>query len=387
MTVKGRRIMAIAVAAVLALIAGKSVRVHRAMRGIGSFETEKEDILQRRDWLLSKVLVEPSALIAEMPAAVGPQFQGEWALYSCSMLSAALVNIALLYPETREQALPAIDSLIKIVMSPELRQYDAVRWDEDPLESLSGMKSHISYLSHLSWMISGYKRIGGDRRYDAVNARVCEAMNRRILASAKLNLQTYPRERIYVPDMLVAIVALSNYARQNGGRYRSTAERWEKEMKANWTDRKTGILQSTLPDDEVWMGPGPVKGSYSALSCYYLTFVDKSFAKDQYELLKKVFFQKHCVAGIREYHDRRCLLGIDVDAGPIVMNLSPTGTAFAVGGATFFEDHEVRGKLMKTAELAGSSVSRKGKRHYKLADMALVGEAIMLAMRTAVAWY
>lgn len=37
-------------------------------------------------------------------------------------------------------------------------------------------------------------------------------------------------------------------------------------------------------------------------------------------------------------------------------------------------------------EIAGSSVTWKGKRHYLLANVALVGEAIMLAMRTATDW-
>ena len=69
------------------------------------------------------------------------------------------------------------------------------------------------------------------------------------------------------------------------------------------------------------------------------------------------------------------------------MNLSPSGTAFAVGSATFFEDGDVRKQFMKTGELAGFTVKSKGTRHYKLADVALVGEAIMLAMRTAVPWY
>ena len=77
---------------------------------------------------------------------------------------------------------------------------------------------------------------------------------------------------------------------------------------------------------------------------------------------------------------------MDIDAGPILMNLSPSGTAFAVGSATFFEDWGIRRKLMKTGELAGFTVARKGMRHYKLADIALVGEAIMLAMKTAVSW-
>ena len=73
---------------------------------------------------------------------------------------------------------------------------------------------------------------------------------------------------------------------------------------------------------------------------------------------------------------------MDIDAGPIVCNLSPSGTAFAIGCATRFDDAEVRRNLLKTAEIAGSTLTWGDKSHYLLADFALVGEAITLAMRT-----
>jgi hypothetical protein len=74
------------------------------------------------------------------------------------------------------------------------------------------------------------------------------------------------------------------------------------------------------------------------------------------------------------------------DAGPILFNLSPTGTAFGIGSITYFEDFELRKKFLKTAELAGFTVTKGDKKHYLLADVALVGEAITLAMRTATNW-
>ena len=43
-----------------------------------------------------------------------------------------------------------------------------------------------------------------------------------------------------------------------------------------------------------------------------------------------------------------------------------------------------RNKILRTAELAGSTIKIGDKRHYLLADIALIGEAIMLAMRTNV---
>ena len=64
----------------------------------------------------------------------------------------------------------------------------------------------------------------------------------------------------------------------------------------------------------------------------------------------------------------------------------PVSIAFAVGSVTYFEDWALRKKLLKTGEMAGTTLHRKGKNHYLLADVALVGEAIMLAIRTAVGW-
>ena len=181
-------------------------------------------------------MVEPRQLLNEMPGSIGLQFQGEWALYSCSMLAEALSNMTEFYPETKGDAIATIDSLILIVKSPELRLYDKLRWDEDPLESLNGDKSHVSYLSHLAWMIGNYRRIGGDNRYQQLHDSVCETMNRRILQSPILNIPTYPDELVYVPDMMVAIVALSDYAMFNDGKYSSTVKDWICRAKSEWVD-------------------------------------------------------------------------------------------------------------------------------------------------------
>lgn len=365
--------------AILTLILIKAVWTWCFCSRNGTFEGEKKDILERRAYLIERVVTTPDKLLEEMPSAIGPQFQGEWALYTCSMLSAALVNISNLYPETREESVEYIDSLINIVLSREIRQYDMERWGEDPLESLEGDNSHISYLSHLAWMICGYKYIGGERKYDSLLHSLCRTMDRRILQSENLNLETYPGEYVYIPDMLVAIVALENYSRIYNGKYSSTVSRWLDMAKSEWLDEKTGLLPAFLSD--AWLNP-PVKGSYSALSCYYLTFIDEDFAREQYDRFKETFLKRFPVAGFKEYSNRGCLIGFDIDAGPLIFNLSPSGTAFGVGSVTYFNDIKIRRKLLKTAEIAGTTVSGKGKRHYFLADIALAGEAIMLAMRT-----
>ena len=378
---KFEKMMILGIIALLIIVL-KSISVSWLTKEHGSIEAEKEDIIERRNYLVSKLVTTPQKVLNEMPFGIGIQFQGEWALYSCSMLSAALVNISHLYPETKEENLQSIDSLIKIVMSPEMRYYDTMRWNEDPLESLTGDNSHVSYLSHLAWMICSYKEIGGDNKYDKLLASLCMTMNHRILLSKGLNLPTYPGESIYIPDMLVAIVALDKYSDMNDGKYRSTVRKWIKKAQKEWLDDDTGLLASFVDENGKQYEDAPVKGSYSALNCYYLTFIDETFAKQQHEKLKKLFWRDGFVTGLKEYWDRSCPIGLDMDAGPIILELSPSGTAFFAGSSTFFNDSIVRKGILKTAEIAGHTIKIGNKRHYLLANIALVGESIMLAMRT-----
>lgn len=370
-----------AILIVVVLIVAKVIWFYIATRNQGTFDAEKQEILQRRNYLADRLITTPSELLIRMPRAIGEQFQGEWALYSCSMYTAALVNIARLYPEEREESIRLINEIIQIALSLEIRRYDTVRWGEDPLESLSGDRSHISYLSHLAWMIGGYRAIGGGPQYDDLHDELCAAMDRRILQSPTLNLPTYPGEFIYVPDMLVAIVALSDYARQHNGKYASTVERWVTRIHEEYLDPNTGLIPSFISsvsaEDTL-----PVKGSYTALSCYYLTLVNPVMAREQYDRLKTYFLKRRPITGIKEYAEKSPFLAFDIDAGPIICGLSPTGTAFATGSATFFNDTTLRRSILRTAEQAGTTVTFTNKTHYALADFALVGEAIMLAMRT-----
>lgn len=374
----------IILAFIASLAIGKVIWVRIETRNHGTFETEKTELLQRRNYLLGKIKVAPQQLIDEMPASVGRQFQGEWALYSLSMLTMSLHNLSILYPETRDENLRYMSSLIDTALAPDIRYYDSVRWFEDPLETLDrDDESHISYLSHIAWMISNYKAIGGSDKHDALYHQLCATMNRRLLKSDQLNLPTYPCEPIYVPDMLVAIVALSNYARQNNGCYQTTVDQWIERAQTEWLDEETGLLKSFLPTQEFPITFSlPILGAYSSLNCYYLALIDEDFARSQYNLLKRHFVQTKGIAGIKEYHDRSCWLGMSVDAGPILFNLAPSGTAFGIGCATYFNDADLRKSFLKTAEMAGSSITKDDQTHYLLANIALVGEAITLAMRT-----
>lgn len=246
---KIRKRMVIIISIIVLLVLVKAVWVICATSGLGSFDEEKKDIIRRANFLTSKVVISPQQLLDEMPNGIGRQFQGEWALYTCSMTSAALANIALLYPQNKEIATKYIGQIIDIAMSPEIREYDRMRWGEDPMDGINGKMSHISYYSHLAWMMGRYKEIGGDEKYDDMYYSLCNAMNRRIRQSKCLNQPTYPGELIYIPDMLVAIVALDYYSRQHNGKYSETVNMWLERAQKEWIDEETGLLSSFLAED------------------------------------------------------------------------------------------------------------------------------------------
>lgn len=347
-------------------------------------EQDREEIIARSNWLARKVITAPENLLREIPGMLGKNFGGQWAIYSCSFYCAALANIVRIYPEQKSLCLERMEALIGIVNTKELRAYDTMNFHEDAMASLDGPKSHMTYLSILAWMITMYRLSGGNDRFDAILHACCEALHRRMTKRNDLSLPSFSNGIVFLPDMLVTIVALHNYSLLFDGRYSDTVERWIDRAKHEWIDPNTGLL---LAKRCVRKPGANVRGSYAALSCYYLSLVDEGFAREQYAIMKKHLwleteFRGVPVNGIREYRTHAPSLSFDPDAGPIVCGLSASGTAWALGCAARFGDDRTRESILRMAELAGSTVRSKDTCHYRLGEVALVGEAVLLAMRT-----
>lgn len=353
------------------------------------WEQEREDIFERANWLCKKIITTPEALMNQAPSMIGREYQGEWAIYCCSMLTHALTNISYIYPDKKARCPELIAKMIEIVNTPTIREYDTLQWKEDAMESLNGPKHHMTYLSILAWMISNYKMAGGDNRYDELLHKLCETLNRRMIESKyDLNLLSFPYKPIWLPDMLVTIVALRNYGKLYDGKYDDTLTRWIANAKSKWIHKESGLLAGQLPGQSRRVKGMVMRGSHSALNCSYLTMVDENFAHEQYKQMCKVMrkdvsLMGKKICGVKEFlrksPDFKMMPG---DAGLVFKGISAGGTAFAIGAATYFGDSEFRYQMLRTAELAGGTKKEKGMRHYKIANLFLVGEATALAMRT-----
>lgn len=355
-----------------------------------TWEEEREDILERANWLCKEIITDPESLMQKAPSMIGREYQGEWAIYCCSMLSHALANITVLYPDKADKCPGLIAQMIEIVNTPTIREYDTKPWKEDAMASLSGPKHHMTYLSILAWMITNYKMAGGDGRYDDLLHTLCDTLHRRMLESKyNLNLLSFPGKPIWLPDMLVTIVALRNYGRMYNGKYDETINKWLANAKSMWIHKGTGLLAGQLPG-QGRLRNKVIRGSHSALICSYLSLVDEDFAREQYQrmcavLRKEESFMGKKVYGVKEFlrkdPDFKMMPG---DAGLVVKGISAGGTAFALGAATYLGDWEFRYQMLRTAEMVGNTKKSHGMRHYKISEMFMVGEATSLAMRTNV---
>lgn len=145
----------------------------------------------------------------------------------------------------------------------------------------------------------------------------------------------------------------------------------------------TGLILPWIGSDG--KGFGPPRGSYAAWTIYYLNWIDRDLAQQQYRILKQNFAVRLPLglAALREY-PRNYAGPADVDSGLVIFGLSTSGTGFMVAGARLNKDADYLQGLLTTAEVVGSTVGFKGSRHYLLSPA--VGEAILLAMKTACNW-
>jgi hypothetical protein len=346
----------------------------------------REDLISRRDYLLERVIRQPFGP-SDSPIFFNEVMQEEWAIVTLSMLGAALTNLSFEFPETRVEHLQFVDALIKRMLAPDIRRFEQLWWNEDALDSLDGQNGHIGYLGHLNLLLQMHRILGGGMEHAELSRKISAALARRMSQSPSGYLETFPGQ-IFVPDnaAVVASLALSDSIERWSGRtepYRAEVDSWLDVTRKKFLDSQTGLILPWV--DAKGLPFGHPRGSYSTWNVFYLLQIDRSLAEDQSRRIRKEFVVEQLpgLCGVREYLADDRGLG-DVDSGPVIFGLSTSGTGFGMAAARTLGDKELLACLLHTGELVGSSIDSGSGRRYLIAP--LIGDAIVLAMRTAVPW-
>ncbi len=339
----------------------------------------REDLMTRRAYLLDRLAFQKGE--ADSPAGLPEKFRGEWALGTLSMSATAMVQMALADPETREESRDRVAQWIDVARGPALQRFDTRAWGRSALGTLESPEGHLGYLGHLNLLLASYKYLGGDGRFDALHRRVTESLRAKLGRSPAGVAETYPGE-IYVPDVVAAVASVALYERADSGDS-PFARKWAARARERLLDPATGGLPFSV-DLQGRLRQGP-RGCGMGWNSFYLGFVDPEFNREQYDVMKKVFAGQAggMVPGIREW-PRGVRRGGDVDSGPLIGGLTPSGTGFAIAGAVLNRDAKFLDALLWTSETAGFSLQWMGRRRYATAP--LVGDAILLSMKTARPW-
>ncbi|MBX3470456.1 MAG: hypothetical protein KF878_26620 [Planctomycetes bacterium] len=321
------------------------------------------------------------------PADIGTThelFKGEYAFGTYAMTGYALTNIALDAPETRAEALEVLDLLLDELMTPALAGFDAGQWGAPALATLDEDRGRVAYLGHLNLLLGARRLLGGDASRDDLHGRVTATLARRMRARPHRHVETYPRET-YTMDNVVAVASLEVADRVRGTDHRPLIDEWVAYTRARLLDPTTGLIVFAV-DEETGAPRQRGRGSAAGWASFFLPMFDLAFAREQWAAARvHLAGRLGPFAGLREYHpdDPNAGWG-DIDSGPVlVWGVSATG--FAIAGARRHGDRDLLAGQLALAELFGVSRDEGDERRYVAAP--LLGEAILLCMKTARPWW
>jgi len=339
----------------------------------------REDLTARGRYLALRVA---DLTTGEMPWYLPDQFKGEWLAVTYSMTAMAMANLAFLYPDRIGEARETIDRLALAMLGDDVRSFDAALWNEDALSSLDGPNGHIGYLGHLEVVLLAQQYVGGSSEHAKLSRDVALALHRRMMASPSLHAETYPGQT-FVADNTVVVACLALAQRLYPDDRMDLSEAWVGRVQKDYLDPSTGLMVFRIAGDGTVIEAS--RGSGVAWGVFYLSYASRTFAEQQHRQLQAMMGSRVLggVHGIREYPNGDERSG-DVDSGPLVLGLSPSGTGFAIAGAALAGDDVGKLELLRTAELVGTTLGTGAGRRYVLSP--LVGDAIVLAMRTVTPW-
>jgi hypothetical protein len=299
------------------------------------------------------------------------RFDGEWRFGTAMMAAMGYGQVAARDADRRTSALAEMDRALASAIAADARKFDRDAWSNDALESLDGDQDHAAYLGYLGLALSVRRFVAPENPYAALDDRVTDALARRL--ERKPVLESYPGER-YPVDNCAAIAAIALRDRALGLAPRAIVARSIENLRANWTDPKTGLLVQALETQAP-------RGSGTTLAAYFSSFADASFSRDLFDAARRELSGDVLGFGVMREYPRGASGGGDIDSGPLVFGWSISAMGFAMGAARIHRDHELFTELYRSFELLGAPSERGAELSFVSGGP--LGNAIVFAMLTA----
>lgn len=305
------------------------------------------------------------------------RYSGEWRLVSDQMAILGLGQVVLAHPALRARYAPVMQRAARTMMQPAQRAFATRAWHGDALAHLDHGRGN-AWLGWPDLALSMLRLIDPHTPFARLNDRITEALARRLARAPHALIETYPG-RSFPTDVAACAAAIALHDRATGSDHRALLRRWERRFRAGYVDPRSGYLWQQ-GDARSGAHRDAPRGSGTAVSAYFLSFVDARLSAQLTDALARHERSLLGFGAIREYAEGYSGHG-DVDSGPVIDGVSVTATGFALGAARangrrgLFED------LLRTTRLFGVPATHAGATRF--ATGGFFGNAILLAQLTA----
>jgi hypothetical protein len=305
------------------------------------------------------------------------RFSGEWRLVADQMAILGLGQVARAHPALRARYARVMERAARTMMQPAQRAFATRAWHADALAHLGDGRGN-AWLGWPDLALSMLRWIDPQTPFAGLNDRITQALARRLARAPHALIETYPG-RSFPTDVAACAAAIALYDRATGSDHRALLRRWVRSFRDGYVDPKSGYLWQQ-GDARTGAHRDAPRGSGTAVSAYFLSFVDVRLSAELTDALARHERSILGFGAIREYAEGYSGQG-DVDSGPVLGGVSVTATGFALGAARANGQRALFGDLLRTTRLFGVPATHASATRF--ATGGFFGNATLLAQLTA----
>lgn len=353
--------------------------------GSQSYRYPSPDEIDKRLNYLERAIYAPLDKDAEVGQLYNTSY--EFMLFAYAYTAYAATNIAVNDSSYTRRSSMLIRECVRKAL--DKRIFAPYGVDSAGLHSDSLPAYSVLYMGHLNLMLGCYRMLSADSTFDRLNDRISESLFSRYNNTEHLCLESYP-SAIWIPDNTVALASLKLYSHNTGKDFDSVCRRWTNYAKANYTDKDTGVLCSTVSAKTGQAIEEP-RGSMLGWSIMFIYQFDSAFASELYDNYKQHFSDNLLLFRLfRERHNRRHISLGDIDSGPVFLGYSIPANEFALNGAVLSGDTETAGRIVRLINLGAKTTDKNNEIKHSLRfvnmNVSPMAEALVLNSLTATPW-